>query len=103
MRDTDELHRRLARPVCGFNKPGAWLNLDVGEFVEQSKIIEHSSRNNGESLLHLTGACVEHDAELRKTSAALCGGKHNAALLHNPNQGEVTAMQEDNFEYRCEY
>ena len=22
------------RPVCGFDKPGAWLNPDVGEFVK---------------------------------------------------------------------
>ena len=30
----------LQKPVCGLSKQGAWLNLDVGEFVEQRKVIE---------------------------------------------------------------
>ena len=29
-----------SRPVCRLNKQGAWLKLDVGEFVEQRKVIE---------------------------------------------------------------
>ena len=92
------------RPVCRLNKQGAWLKLDVGEFVEQKKVIEvemlrHQRsvlpRNNGETHSHLTRACVEHNAERRKTDAALCKSKHNAALLHNPNQGVITTVQED--------
>ena len=43
----------------------------------------------------LTRACVEYNAELRKTNAALCRGKHNAALFHNPNQDVRMAMQGD--------
>ena len=36
-------YRRNARlfcrkPVCRLNKQGVWLNLDVGEFVEQRKV-----------------------------------------------------------------
>ena len=30
------------------------------------------SRNNGETHLHLIGACVEHIVELRKANIALC-------------------------------
>ena len=44
------------------------------------------SRTKGDTHLHLTKACVEHNAELRKTNAALCRGKHNATLLYHPNQ-----------------
>ena len=68
--------------------------IEVGTLRHQT---EHISRNNGETHLHLTRACVGHNAELRNTNAALC------ALLHNPNQGVVMALQDDNFEYRCEY
>ena len=51
------------RPVCRFNKQGAWLNRDVGEFVKQSEIIEVETlrhqqstftRNSGETHLRLT-------------------------------------------------
>ena len=56
---------------------------------------EHISRNNGETHLHLTRACVEHNAELRKTNAAVCRGKHNAVLHHSQNQGVITTVQED--------
>ena len=45
---------------------------------------ERTSRNNGETHLHLTRACVEHNAQLRKTNAALCRGKQNATLFYNP-------------------
>ena len=44
---------------------------------------------------HLIRVCVEHNAELRKTNAALCRGKHNAALFYNPNQDARMAMQGD--------
>ena len=86
----------------------ALLNLDVGEFVKQSEIVEvkkltTSAEHNFQVHLHLTGACVEHDAELRKANAALCKGNHNAALLQNSNQSVAMAVQEDNFENRCEY
>ena len=56
---------------------------------------EHISRNNGETHFHLTRACVEHNAELRKTNAAVCRSKHNAVLLHSQNQGVTTTVQED--------
>ena len=36
--------------------------------------------------------------ELRKTNAALCRGKHNAALFYNPDQDVRTTMQ-GGFEY----
>ena len=52
-------------------------------------------QENGETRLHLTRACVEHNAELRKTNAALCRGKHNAALFFNPDKGVRMTMQED--------
>ena len=62
------LHKR----VCGFNKQGACLNPDVGEFVKQRKFIQvgtlrHQqsilSKNDGETHLHLTSAedCQKHD------------------------------------------
>ena len=71
------------RPVCGFNKQGACLsNLDVGKFVEQRKVIEVERPRHQRSIfpgtmkeahLHLTRACVgEHNAELRKTTSAVC-------------------------------
>ena len=55
-------HKRNARlfcrrPVCRLNKQGAWLNLDVGEFVQKNVIeveTEHVSRNKEETHLHLT-------------------------------------------------
>ena len=85
--------------VCGFNKQGACLNHDVGEFVIWHERLRYQSsilpRNNGETHLHLTRACVEHKAELRKTNEALCRGKHNAALFYNPNQDVSKAMQGD--------
>ena len=63
---------------------------------------EHISRNNGETHLHLTRACVQHNAELRKTNAAVCRGKHNAVLLHSQNQGVTTTVQEDENYIRLE-
>ena len=56
---------------------------------------EHISRNNGETHLHLTRAYVEHNAELRKTNAAVCRSKHNAVLLHSQSQGVLMTVQED--------
>ena len=92
------------RPVCRLNKQCAWLNLDVSEFVEQSEIVEVETLRHQQSilsgtmeklLLHLTGACVEHNAELRKTNMALWRSAYNALLPHNPNQGVITTAQED--------
>ena len=45
--------------------------------------------------MHLIRACVEHNAELRKMNAALCRGKHNAALFYKTNQDVRMAMQGD--------
>ena len=56
---------------------------------------EHISRNNVETHFQLTRACVEHNAELRMTNAAVCTSKHNAELLHSKNQGVITTVQED--------
>ena len=39
--------------------------------------------------------CVEHNVELRKTNAAVCRGKHNAALHFNPDQDFRMAMHGD--------
>ena len=73
---TDVFQRR----VRGFNKQGACLGYDVGKFVIRSERLRHQPSilpgNNGETHLHLTRACVEHNAELRKTHAALCTGKN---------------------------
>ena len=66
----------------------AWRNLRVlHSRLAQTSLKDES--NNGETHLHLTRACVEHNAELRKTNAALCGDKHNAALFCNPNQDVI--------------
>ena len=92
---TDVFQRR----VYGFNKQDAWLNRDVSELVIWSEGLRHQpsvpSRNKGETHLHLTKACVEHNAELRKTNVAPCRGKHNATLLYNPNQDLRMAMYGD--------
>ena len=39
------------RRVCRFNKQGAWLNHDVGEFVKQSAIIEVETLRHQQSIL----------------------------------------------------
>ena len=52
-------------------------------------------RNNGETHLSLTRACVEHNPELRKTKMTLCRGKYNTALLCNPNQDVRMTMQDE--------
>ena len=92
---TDVFYRR----VFGFNKPGTCVSHDVGKFVVCSERLRYQSsilpRNNGETHLHLTRARVEHNAELRKTNAALCRGKYNAALFYNPNQDVRKAMPGD--------
>ena len=92
---TDVFERR----VRGFNKQGPCLSYDDGKFVIWSARLRHQPNillgNNGETQLHLTRPCVEHNAGLRKTSAALCRGKHNAALFCNPNQDVGMAMQGD--------
>ena len=76
IKSTSLTHTFCRRPVC-LNKHGAWLKLDVGEFVEQRKVIEV------ETLRH----------QLRKKNAALY--RTNAVWLHNPNQGVITTVQED--------
>ena len=88
---TEELHRRLAedQSVDSTSKvlvsvmTSASLSFEVKDYDISGKT--HSD---------LTRACAEHNAELRKTNAALCRGKHHAALLYNPSQDVRMAMQE---------
>ena len=68
---TDVFQRR----VCGFNKQGAGLNHDVGEFVIRIETLRHQQstfpRNNGETHLHLTFAedRQKHDLSVK----SMCG------------------------------
>ena len=70
---TDVLYRR----VCGFDKQGACLNHDVGEFVKRGETLRHRQsilpRNNGEIHLHLTFAedRLKHDPSVK----SMCGSQ----------------------------
>ena len=90
---TSPTHTFCRRPVCRLNKQGGWLKLDVGEFVEQRKVIEveilrhHQTifpGTTGDTHLHLTRACVEHKAELPKASAALCKRQIQRSMAPQP-------------------
>ena len=43
--------------------------------------------------IHLTGACVQHNAELRKTNVAQCRSKYNTVWLHNPTSGRYDKVR----------
>ena len=90
---TDELRKRLAED----QSVDSTSKVLVSVMMSASLTFEVTDYdiNNGDTHLHLTRACAEHNAELRKTNTAMCRNKHNAALLHNANQGVTTTAQED--------
>ena len=109
VRDADEMHGCLAED-CRFNKQGAWLNLDADEFVEESEIIQVEIPRHQQIIFpgtmrnSFTSELNECRTQ-RRTSKDECGivrGKHNVVLLHNPNQGVITTVQEDNNYSRTE-
>ena len=72
----------------------ASLSFEVKDF-DISRTYLLGTMGEVRTQLHLTRACVEHNAGLRKTNAALCRGKHNGALLCNPYQDVRMAIQGD--------
>ena len=83
----------FCRRVRGFNKQSACLSHDVGKFVIEVKDDDicraYVLVTIGETHVHLTRACVEHNAELRKTNEALCRGKtQRSTVLHSKSRCE---------------
>ena len=70
--------------------------------AQDQSVDSTTSRNSGETHSHLTRACLEHNAELRKTNAALGRGKQNASLFYNPDQ-DVRMTTQGDFEYLLEH
>ena len=108
--DTVLIARRDARmscrkPVCRLNKQGARLNLDVGEFVEQRKVIEVEALRHQQNIFpgtrkKLIYICPERVSDntppnLERRMRHCVRGNYNAVWLHNPNQGAITTVQED--------
>ena len=84
---------------CGFNKQGACLSQEVEKLSFEVKEYDISRENFQGTREKLKNTRPERmlntNAGSRKTNAALCRGKHNAALFHNPNQDVRMAMQGD--------
>ena len=84
---------------------GAWLNLCDGEFVEERKIIEvvknydinrpYFQEQGRNSFTSDVSVCRTTQRRFRTTNAHCVKGKYNAVWLHNPNQGVITIVQED--------
>ena len=101
---TSPAHTFCRRPVCRLNQQGVWLKLDVGEFVEQRKVIEVEILRHRRSTFPGTTRQLIYIWPERVLNTTLnferrmrhcVEGKHNAVWLHNPNQGVITTVQED--------
>ena len=75
------LHRRFAQ-----------MSVSWSFEVKDYDISRAYFQGTKEKLIHIWPERVEHNAELRKTTVALCREKHNATLLYNPNQDLRLAM-----------
>ena len=68
-----------------FTKTSLWIQ-SARCLSQSTTSAERTSKEQPRIPVTSGRACVEHNAGLRKTNAALCRGKHNTALFYNPNQ-----------------